>query len=376
MKNPWKIILWIVAVYLFFNLLGALLGVVFSLIVPLTILYIIYRGVVRHNRISKRIARKVKNKTGVLIYKHDWWKLIISFLAALPLYWFAQIQTNWISYTLIFTFCLIAGYFFITAFRRWTYLEISDFGFVRVDHKYFFRHKLIYDWSRIYYTEVSTEGLNYQLYVATLDGSFTIKQNDVKGIAIPELKKIVDSYIRSKTTKNDSDIFRENEQNDNYSGTVGGINHVADSVLDATDSILATAKNKFDEYLNQTKLADEETSIDLTPIIIFKKKGKSKRPFGQFTAYGFEFSKPLIISKNDTKIFQVPWKNISDIKVDDLKRPSQLELNLKLANGYDLDLLIADSESGQKFISLLEIKKLYLRVQTLKSHSKHKSMTV
>ncbi|OIK90935.1 hypothetical protein ATW81_08340, partial [Oenococcus oeni] len=255
-------------------------------------------------------------------------------------------------------------------------LKISDFGFVRVDHKYFFRHKLIYDWSRIYYTEVSTEGLNYQLYVATLDGSFTIKQNDVKGIAIPELKKIVDSYIRSKTTKNDSDIFRENEQNDNYSGTVGGINHVADSVLDATDSILATAKNKFDEYLNQTKLADEGTSIDLTPIIIFKKKGKSKRPFGQFTAYGFEFSKPLIISKNDTKIFQVPWKNISDIKVDDLKRPSQLELNLKLVNGYDLDLLIADSESGQKFISLLEIKKLYLRVQTLKSHSKHKSMTV
>ena len=376
MKNLWKIIFWIVAVYLLFNLLGALLGIAFSLIVPLAILYIIYHGVERHNQISKKIARRVKNKTGVLVYKHDWWKLIISFLAVLPLYWFIKVQTNWLSYTLIFTFCLIAGYFLITAFRRWTYLEISDFGFVRVDHKYFLRHKLIYDWSRVYYTEVSTEGLNYQLYVATLDGSFTIKQNDVKGIAIPELKKIVDSYIQSGTGKNNPDIFRENDRNDNYVGAVNGIDRFADSVLDTTNSVLSSAKNKFDEYLNQSRVADEGTSIDLTPIAIFKKNGKNKQAFGQFTAYGFEFSKPWIISKNGTKILQVPWENISDIKVDDLKRPSQLKLNLKLANGYDLDLLIADSESGQKFISLLEIKKLYLRVQTLKSHSKHKSMTV
>ncbi len=371
MKLFWKIILWFLGIYLLFNLLAAFIGLASSLILPAAIIYFFYRAISQNNKKLKNAAKKIRKTTGLLVYRRDWWKILPAVLLLAPLYWLNHMPESWLFYSIVFTLLLASGYFFLTSFRRWVYLEISDFGLVRVDHKYFFRHKIIYDWSRVYYTELSTVGLNYQLYIATLDGSFTISQKDLKDIAIPELKQLIDSYIKAggtptAGTADEPDLATAANKFDKF----------ASSILDGSNLLLDKAKKNLDNYRSRSKRASDGSTADLTPIVIFKGAKKTRRRFAELTAFGLEFVEPQKIAKKEQKILRIAWENISDIKVDDLKDPSQLELDLKLAEGYELSLLIGDRDSNTKYTSLLPSKNLYLRAQTLKAHSQHTSMTV
>ncbi|MFT8916886.1 MAG: hypothetical protein ABF899_03400 [Oenococcus sp.] len=378
MKSFWKIFWWIIGIYVLFNIAASLIGAAMAFVIPAAIIYVIYRQIVKNNRAAKKRALKRERKeTGILIYRYDWWKLFPAAAALLPIGFFtARNIGGWPIYTLELTLFIIAGYFVITAFKRWTSLEITDFCLARVDHRYFFRHKIIYEWPRIYYTEVQTEGLNYQLYVATLDGSFTIKQNEVKNIAIPELKKIVDSYIKSGGQEPIDQKQADNQANDETRPD-DRLDKLTNYVFDNGSTALDKAKAKIDAYFDRSHSAKHSTSSsDLSPVAIFKRQAQGRQPFASFTAYGLEPASPRKSGQDDLLLSLISWQNISDIKVDDLKAPSRLELKLQLAGQKAIRLIIGDENSSEMYTSSLSVGKLYTHIQSLKAHSRHISMTV